>query len=127
MPRIFAMLIGASLLGGCSYFPIPPDPIRIVDSPSDVAACRNLGVVSLPVPTNGTWPVVISSLTVAPPRGTVITSAPPTGGEPSGPGFVYSLNAMRDAALARGATDLLLRRVRRDWSFVEGVAYRCRH
>ena len=127
MPRLLAILIGASLLGGCSYFPTPPDPIRVVDSPVDVAGCHRLGPVSGRVPTNGTWPVVISSLTVAPPPGTVVTSVQPTGGNPSGPGFVYSLNGMRDAALALGATDLLLRRVGRDWAFVEGVAYRCRH
>jgi hypothetical protein len=126
MPRLLAILIGASLLGGCAYFPTPPDPIRIMDSPSDVAGCRRLGVVGGPVPTNGTGPIVISSLTTAVPS-SVAPGSVPTGGLPSGPGFVYSLNAMRDAALSLGATDLLLRKVRRDWSYVEGVAYRCRH
>ena len=33
---------------------------------------------------------------------------------------------MRDGALALGATDLLLsRRIYRDWSYVEGIAYAC--
>jgi hypothetical protein len=34
---------------------------------------------------------------------------------------------MRDRALALGATDLYLRRVKRDWSYVQGIAYFCRH
>jgi hypothetical protein len=126
MPRFLSILIGASLLGGCAYFPTPPDPIRIVDSPADVAACRRLGRVSGPVPTNGTAPLVISSLTAAI-RSPYPQTSIPAPAPPSGPGFVYSLNAMRDAALALGATDLFLRRVQRDWSYVEGIAYRCRH
>ena len=36
------------------------------------------------------------------------------------------LDALEAEALRRGATDLLLRRrYLRDWSYVEGVAYRC--
>lgn len=42
------------------------------------------------------------------------------------PGFEAWLNAMRDATVAMGGTDLLLVRKSRDWSVVEGVAYRCR-
>ena len=126
MPRLLGILIGASLLGGCAYFPTPPDPIRYVDSPADVALCRRLGPVSGAVPTHGTAPLVISSLTVAVPAPAVSgTPLPPA--PPSGPGFVYELNAMRDRAQALGATDLYLRRLNRDWSYVEGVAYRCRH
>ena len=126
MTRLLGLLIGASVLGGCAYFPTPPDPIRYVDSPTDVALCRRLGKVSGAVPTNGTGPVVISSLTVAVPARNVSGAVPPPA-PPSGPGFVYELNAMRDRALALGATDLYLHRLRRDWSYVEGIAYRCRH
>ena len=118
--------LSASLLGACAYVPTPPDPIRIVDSTADVFACRRLGPVGDPVATNGTAEVIFSSRTFAlrAAPGAVSVPAPLA---PSGPGFEYSLEAMRDRALALGATDLLLRRVYRDWSYVQGVAYRCRN
>ena len=122
-------LLATLLLGGCAYFPTSPDPIQIVDSPSDIATCRRLGVVSELVPTNGTAPVVIGSRTAAVRADQ--TGASGLGGgiaapaPPSGPGFEYAIEAMRDRALALGATDLYLRRVKRDWSYVQGVAYSC--
>lgn len=135
MPKAIVILLAAALLGGCAYFPTPPDPIQIVDSPADVASCHRLGAVSELVPTNGTAPVVISSRTVAMRADGSGASGPvvafggpiPAPAPPSGPGFEYALEAMRDRALALGATDLLLRRVKRDWSYVQGVAYACRH
>jgi hypothetical protein len=107
--------------------------LQIVDSPADVATCRRLGVVSEVLPTNGTAPIVISSRTVAvradAANGPVVNvgGGIPAPAPPSGPGFEYALEAMRDRALALGATDLYLRRVNRDWSYVEGVAYFCRN
>lgn len=45
---------------------------------------------------------------------------------PTMPGFEAALDAMKEATVAIGGTDLLLtRRFRRDWSVVDGVAYRC--
>ena len=41
------------------------------------------------------------------------------------PGFVVHVNAMLAGTVALGGTDLLLRQVSRDWSYVQGVAYRC--
>jgi hypothetical protein len=41
------------------------------------------------------------------------------------PGFEARLNEMRDATLALGGTDLFLAKPYRDWSFVQGIAYRC--
>lgn len=123
--RFILLALGAATLGGCAYLPTPPDPIRVVDSPADVFACRRLGIVSDPVPTNGTEPVVLASRTYA------VRAAPgavsiPAPAPPSGPGFNYAYEAMRDAALRLGATDLLLKQVHRDWSYVQGVAYLCR-
>lgn len=127
-----AASLSAALLCGCAYFPIPPDPIRLVDSPTDVRNCRRLGSVSEPIATAGRGPVDISSLTIAVrvPRDAAARSAGRglvRGSTVSeGTTFAAPLNLMRDAALQLGATDLLLvRRVRRDWSYVEGVAYRC--
>jgi hypothetical protein len=128
------LLLAAFLLGGCAYFPTSPDPIQIVDSPSDIATCRRLGVVSDLVPTNGTAPLVISSRTAAVRADHTGASGPvvnfgggiPAPAPPSGPGFAYAIEAMRDRALALGATDLYLRHVNRDWSYVQGVAYSCR-
>ena len=135
MPKILAIPLAAALLGGCAYFPTPPRLLQIVDSPADVASCRRLGVVSEVLPTNGTAPVVISSRTAAVRADAPGASGPvvnfgggiPAPAPPSGPGFEYALEAMRDRALALGATDLYLRRVNRDWSYVEGVAYFCRN
>ena len=39
---IGAAALAATLLAGCSYFPTPPHPVRLNDSPTDVAACRSL-------------------------------------------------------------------------------------
>src|SRR4051812_38099302 len=130
-----SILLASLVLGSCAYFPTPRDPIQIVDSPSDIATCRRLGVVSEPVPTNGTAPVVISSRTVAVRANAPSANGPavsfgtgiPAPAPASGPGFEYALEAMRDRALALGATDLYLRRINRDWSYVQGVAYFCRN
>ena len=60
-----------------------------------------------------------------------IPEATPFGGfgtQPESTNFAVALEPLRDEALRRGATDLLLlRRTRRDWSYVDGIAYRCRH
>ena len=101
----------AAALGGCAA--IPSEPVRIVDSRADVAVCRSLGRLGPPVRTdgapgsNGVVPVVDAGMIDR--------------------DFGARLQAMREAAYARGATDLLLvRRPYRDWSYVEGTAYRCR-
>jgi hypothetical protein len=127
-PLVAAML-GASLLAGCGYFPVSPDPIRIVDSPADVAACRSLGSVGGPVRTDGSGPYVYGALT-RPVRASSPEAVPPPGGWgvlQSADNFAVRIEPLRDEALRRGATDLLLvRRIKRDWSYVEGRAYRCR-
>lgn len=124
-----AALIGASLLAGCGYFPTPPDPIRIVVSPVDVAACRSLGRVGGPIRTDGIAPYKFGSLTY-PVRATSPEAVTPLGGYgvlPESVNLAVALEPLRDEALRRGGTDLLLtRRIRRDWSYVEGSAYRCR-
>ena len=125
-----AALIGVSLLSGCGYFPTPPDPIRLGDSPVDVAACHSLGSVGGPIRTDGRGPYLYGALTTP-----VRTSSPaaiaPHGGwgvQPEADNFAVRIQPLRDEALRRGATDLLLvRRIKRDWSYVEGVAYRCPH
>ena len=116
----------ASLVSGCGYFPVPPDPIRVVDSPADVTACRRLGSVGAPVRTDGRGPFEYGAIT------TLVPAPGPTGfGAPGGVAagdehFGQRLNGMRDTAVALGATDLLLvHRRLRDWSYVEGLAYLC--
>ena len=135
MLKPISFLLTTLLLAGCAYFPTPGGAIQIVDSLSDVATCQRLGAVGEFMPTNGTAPVVISSRTVAVRAGSSAASGPfdsfgsgvPAPAPPSGPGFEYAIEAMRDRALALGATDLYLRRVKRDWSYVQGEAYLCRH
>lgn len=116
-------------LGACSYVPIPPDPIRYMTSPADVANCRRLGAVGYSR-TDGVGPYRFSDLTVpvlAYPRpGDQPNPLPIPNGEIRGPNFAVTLEVMRDSALALGASDLLLtRRFYRDWSYVSGTAYRC--
>jgi hypothetical protein len=108
MPKILAIPLAAALLGGCAYFPTPPEPIHIVVISSRTVAVPAEG-------SGGSGPAVNFG-------GGIPAPAPP-----SGPGFEYALEAMRDRALALGATDLYLRRVKRDWSYVQGIAYSCRH
>lgn len=49
-----------------------------------------------------------------------------SGTEPTGPTFEPKVTDMLRAVVAKGGTDLLLeRRVRGDWSYVHGTAYRC--
>lgn len=121
-----AILLAATA-GGCGYFPVPPDPIRLVDSPAEVSTCRRLASLGT-VRTDGEEPYRYDELTVAVPGagprpGLIVGSA-----GPEGPNLAVRINAMRDAALALGATDLLLSRRRgRDWSYVEGIGYRCRY
>ena len=51
---------------------------------------------------------------------------PVSGTEPTGPTFEPKLAEMIARVVARGGTDLLLeRRVRGDWSYTHGTAYRC--
>lgn len=122
-----AALGGAMLLAGCAYFPVPPDPIRIVDSRADVGRCRSLGVVGGPVSTDGQAPYLYGSLTTPVRPGS--PAAAPIGGFgtlPTSNNLAVKLEPLRDEALRRGATDLLLlRKGRRDWALLEGVAYRC--
>ena len=122
-------ILVATSLAGCGYFPVPPDPIRIVDSSADVRTCRSLGPVGGPIRTDGRAPYLFGSLTYPVPAAS--PTATPFGGfgvQPESENFAVRLQALRDEALNRGATDLLLvRRIRRDWSYVEGVAYRCRN
>ncbi len=123
------ILAGTIGLGGCAYFPTDPDPIRVVDSPADVFACRKLGSTGAPVRTDGNRPYFYGSLTkVVPATSPEASPAFGTYGvQPASDNLAVRLNGMRDAALALGATDLLLTRRRyRDWSYIEGVAYRCR-
>ncbi|MBV9076467.1 MAG: hypothetical protein JO048_03155 [Methylobacteriaceae bacterium] len=122
-----AVLSAAAMLAGCS-FPFDPDPIRLVDSPSDVAACRRLGSTGPAVRTDGEHPYRFSSRTIAVP----VTSPEASpffgyGVAPETNNLAVRIDAMRLAAHNLGATDLLLvRRTYRDWSYVQGVAYRCR-
>jgi hypothetical protein len=44
---------------------------------------------------------------------------------PTTPGFVHHIDAMLTATVALGGTDLFLRRVSSDWSYVQGIAYLC--
>lgn len=130
MRRALGVILAGTIgLGGCAYFPRDPDPIRIVDSPADVGACRRLGSTGAPVRTDGKQPYFYGSLTKVVPAGSP-AAAPAFGTfgvQPTSDNLAVRLDGMRDAALALGATDLLLvRRTYRDWSYVEGVAYRCR-
>ena len=122
-----AALVGASCLAGCGYFPVPPDPIRIVDSPAEVSRCRSLGSVGGPIRTDGKGEYLYGALTTPVPASS--PAAAPFGGfgtQPVADNFAVRLQPLRDEALRRGASDLLLvRRVLRDWSYVEGIAYRC--
>lgn len=122
------VLLGAALLSGCGYFPVPPDPIRLVDSPAEVSTCRRLGSVGT-ARTDGEGPFRFDELTVAVPAvGRLAGPRAPIDPTPDGPNLAVRLNVMRDAALALRASDLLLvRRRGRDWAYVEGVAYRCRY
>ena len=121
-----APLALALALAGCGYVPIPPDPIRYVNSPADVMNCRKLGAVGF-ARTDGFGPVDFTQRTYivpafAPPA--TVSTFPV--GEIQGPNFAVRLETMRDAALSLGASDLLLtRRIYRDWSYVSGTAYRC--
>lgn len=118
-------LIGACLVAGCQYRPMPGDRIRIVDSPSEVSRCRSLGPVGEPVRTDGKAPPFYDSLVFAGPSEALFGGY---GGELTGDNLAARVDAMRAVALGRDATDLLLaRRVLRDWSYIQGIAYRCPH
>lgn len=133
MRLLVLALLGAVSLGGCGYFPVPGDPIRILTSPAEVSVCHRLGSVGY-ARTDGTGRYDFSQITVAVPgyptgRPAVGEFGPsPYGNEIVGGGnFAVRLNVMRDAALAIGASDLLLsRKIYRDYSYVEGIAYSCR-
>jgi hypothetical protein len=124
----FAALGLALATGACGYVPVPPDPIRYVVSPTDISSCRRLGDVGY-TRTDGVGPYRFSDRTIpvltTPLPGDIRRPIPT--GEIVGPNFAVTLEVMRDAALALGATDLLLtRRIYKDWSYVSGTAYRCR-
>lgn len=128
---VLALAILAAPLGGCAYLAVPPDPIRYVTSPGDVTACHRLGPVGL-ARTDGTGPVLFSDRTKAVRVDGIVPSGEgypaATTREIPGPNFAVRVETMRDGALALGATDLLLsRRIYHDWSYVEGIAYRCRN
>ena len=126
-----AVLIAATGLAGCGYMPVPPDPIRYVTSPAEVSTCRKLGGVGF-ARTDGQGPYNFGDLTVPAPA-YLAPAYPPErvgyglpSGEIVGRNFAVRIEVMRDGALALGATDLLLsRRIYRDWSYVEGIAYAC--
>lgn len=119
-------IAAATCVSGCAYYPVPPDPIRIQFLAADVSACHRLGSVGI-ARTDGFGPVEVSELTAAvrAPNAAIVSPTPQPA-VPVGPNFAVRLNIMRDAALNLRATDLLIRkRYLRDWSYVEGVAYRC--
>ena len=124
-----AFLLLLACVGGCSYYPVPLDPIRYGTSPAEVSTCRRLGAVGL-ARTDGVGPYRYDFRTTVVPLAVAPAGSPDfplVGGEIEGPNFGYRVERMRDAALALGATDLLLsRRIYHDWSYVEGIAYRCR-
>jgi hypothetical protein len=124
------MLVGASLLGGCAYYPVPPDPLRVVDTSVELSGCRSLGKVAGPIRTDGRAPFLYGGLTYVVPADAP-DAVPPPGGYGTGPesnNLAVALQPARDEAVRRGATDLLLtRRIRRDWSYVDAIAYRCRN
>lgn len=118
-----AAALGALALSGCAYAPEPRELVRLNDSPADVRHCRRLGSVGEARTDEEGW--------IVPASGVAVTYAPPTRlrGRAPVPGHDLGerLDLMIDAALRLGATDLLLSRRRlRDWSYVEGTAYRCR-
>ena len=128
--RLALVLAQAAGISACAYFPVPPNPIRYMTSSADLAGCRRLGSVGL-ARTDGVGPFDSREITVAVPndgsyghgQGYVRGGA----AEISGPDFAVRLNTMRDSALNLGATDLLLsKRIYRDLSYVEGIAYLCR-
>lgn len=128
--RLALVVAGAATVSACAYVPVPPDPIRYMTSPVEVSSCRTLGSVGL-ARTDGIGPFDYSEITVAVPNDGSYRHGSRgwgwAGGEIPGPNFAVRLNTMRDAALHLGATDLLLsKRIYRDYSYVEGIAYRCR-
>lgn len=128
MRKLVGLAAVTTCLSGCGYFPVPPDPIRIVTSPAEVSVCRRLGSVGV-TRTDGTGPFNYGDVTVAVPTNSLSAYDARTlaARQVVGDNFGVRLNLMRDAALNLGATDLLLsRRIYRDYSFVEGIAYICR-
>lgn len=120
-----AAMIGACLLGGCAYHSTPQDRLRIVDSPSEVSRCRSLGTVGEPVRTDGTMPVFLNAQVFGGSNEAFFGSY---GGQSTSDNLAPRIDAMKETAISRGATDLLLtRRFLRDWSYIQGTAYRCRH
>ncbi|WP_375460956.1 hypothetical protein [uncultured Enterovirga sp.] len=129
--RLALLLAAAATVAGCAYYPVPPDPIRYVTSPADITTCRRLGNVGL-ARTDGVGEMDYSELTAILPndgsygRGYGLARGGYGGAEIPGPHFAVRLNTMRDAAVTLGATDLYLKkRIYRDYSYVEGLAYRC--
>jgi hypothetical protein len=111
-------IIGLACLPGCA--PISEIPVRVVDSTADVAPCRRLGSVGTPVRTNDPDPDLV-------PSPGLVVAGRGLDRSPYGPVLGETLEGMRQATFARGGTDLLLsKRYYSDWSYVEGVAYRCR-
>lgn len=129
MPKpIGAAVLALLTLAGCGYFPTPPHPVRLNDSPTDLAACRSLGSVGGPIRTDGDGSYRYGALTRPAPVGSPAASPAfgTFGVQPEADNFAVRLLPLRDETLRRGGTDLLLvRRIRPDWSYVEGIAYRC--
>ena len=121
----------AASVGGCAYLAVPPDPIRYVTSPAEVGACRKLGAVGLARTDGEGYPSFTLRTKIVRFDPEDVPDGPYDGGSPdgeiAGQTFAIRVETMRNRALGLGATDLLLsRRIYRDWSYVQGIAYFCR-
>ena len=126
MRIVVAAAFLALALSGCVYAPEPRELVRLNSSPADIRNCRRLGGVGEARTDEEGWIVRADGRPVTRPSDAPL---PRLRGRTPVPGedFGERLDLMTDAAIRLGATDLLLSRRRlRDWSYVEGVAYRCR-
>lgn len=118
-------MIAACTLAGCQYRSVPEDRLRLIDSPAEVSRCRSLGRVGEPVRTDGKMPAFFDAQIFAGPSEAFFGGY---GGQNTSDNLSPRIDAMKSAAIALGATDLLLtRRFLRDWSYIQGTAYLCRH
>ncbi len=103
-----AALVGLAL-GACSA--IPTEPVRVNEGVADLTTCRRIGSLGEPVRADPGAAAVGLRGPVPGPQGTLDAS----------------IAGWRQAAVAAGATDILLtKRFYRDWSYVEPVGYVCR-